>query len=223
MPDRKKEVDLRSVHYEIEDLRELESILTDGEKVTRYSLSIKEKDGSQEFDSVDDVVESRNLPDEVRDFSLSVCTNSGRVRVNADDRHNFHKATISGDGDWVLQKKAELKEFTNLREDWLGNKRSIFTILQATAFGGLLGVYQEQLTAVFVSFYHYDAPLKTDLIAVGIILLIGFLQLTKTAYPFVALEIESGGLRYKKWLGYASSLSTGILTVGVILEFSQLI
>lgn len=223
MTEQEKRVKLGSIHYDFEDLRELERVLTEDEEVSNYSVTIHEEDGSRQLNTVADLKDSRNMPDEVRDFYASTRVNAGRISVTANDQKGIHVATITGDRDWVLKKKAEIEEFARLRRDWFGSKKFYLTVFQSLAAGFLLALYQEQLTAIFVSFYYYDAALETHLTAAGIILFIVFLQFAKSMYPFVAIEIEPGGLRYKKLIGYASGISTLILSLGAILQIIHLL
>lgn len=120
--------ELPSMHLSGDDLKELEDAIESNSTNASFLITIHKDGFKYNLDSVDPIIEDFDIPDKTTEYSINLDCEEGSIRIGSSGILSG-RIRISGDKDWVQQKRIDLEPLIQK------NRKILRTHIEKVIFG----------------------------------------------------------------------------------------
>ena len=201
-----------SMHLTGGELRELEKLLTKGSTNPDFNVSFEHDNFKYTLDSSDEFIKKPDLPKFSTNYQIKMASEEGKIRISSKESLGGGRVRISGDTDWVRNKKNEVN-------DWISENRNILRTHLSKVVSGIWVLEGIMLFLLDATTPDSNSALSTEeaILSISILVsIIGFplfiLELVDFFYPYSLLK-QNESIEYRHRIKSLSKYVLLILTI----------
>ncbi|USZ67171.1 hypothetical protein NGM10_10555 [Halorussus salilacus] len=216
MPRAKYQANLPSIHFEEDDLADIEELLRQNGENSEIELKIHNGQFTYEYSNTDEVLADNTLPDFVHSFEFTAESDDGKIKITADEDENEIKLWISGKQGWVRRKQSQIEDYFDHRGDKIRTfveKRLAITVIGLSVGVGLIAIGTGWGT-------HFNVDESGDVFVMGfggLILSAILKSIIDYLHPYTLIRLSNKKLHPYLWKGLRwATILASLLTIFVV-------